>query len=374
MKPPALEERNRRMAQPTESPLAPPWRSRNAARGLILAAIAGLVLALLLVLPPWWSHGRFVMATNDAYLRADQVSVASKIQGYVEAVLVADNQMVHAGEPLVRIDARNYEALLTQQAAAASGRAADIRAAADQALQQRAKIEELRAQLDGALANARYLAREAARFRDLSDKGVETRDRFDQVENQRVEAEATARADAAALLEGRRQLLVLSDRAGAAAASLKAATAEVASAKLNLGDTLIRASIAGRIGDKNVSIGQFVQPGARLMTVVPVEQIYVVANFKETQIGRMRIGDPAEVKIDALGGRVLKAKVDSLSPGTGSQFALLPAENATGNFTKVVQRVPVRISLETPRDLRGLLIPGLSATVKVDTSAPGPKE
>ncbi len=362
------------MAQPTESPLAPPWRSRNAARGLILAAIAGLVLALLLVLPPWWSHGRFVMATNDAYLRADQVSVASKIQGYVEAVLVADNQMVHAGEPLVRIDARNYEALLTQQAAAASGRAADIRAAADQALQQRAKIEELRAQLDGALANARYLAREAARFRDLSDKGVETRDRFDQVENQRVEAEATARADAAALLEGRRQLLVLSDRAGAAAASLKAATAEVASAKLNLGDTLIRASIAGRIGDKNVSIGQFVQPGARLMTVVPVEQIYVVANFKETQIGRMRIGDPAEVKIDALGGRVLKAKVDSLSPGTGSQFALLPAENATGNFTKVVQRVPVRISLETPRDLRGLLIPGLSATVKVDTSAPGPKE
>ncbi len=136
---------------------------------------------------------------------------------------------------------------------------------------------------------------------------------------------------------------------------------------MNLGDTVVASAIDGRIGDRSVRVGQYVAPGTRLMSVVPVADLYIVANFKENQIGRMRAGQPVNVHIDALPGREISGVVDSFAPGTGSQFALLPPENATGNFTKIVQRVPVRIRLRAAPEVRKVLLPGLSATVKVDT-------
>jgi membrane fusion protein (multidrug efflux system) len=288
----------------------------------------------------------------------------------VEQVFVRDNQAVVVGQPLLRIDSGPYTATLAQQAATVDARRADISAAADQIAQQRAVVEQSRAQLAGANANASYTAREAERYRILSAQGVETPEHAAQSRNQHDQAAATAKADAAAVRQAERQIATLQAQAGQSKAQLEAAQAQVDNAKLNLGDTLIRASIAGQIGDKTVQVGQFVQPGTRLMSIVPVTAIYLVANFKETQIGAMRVGQSAKVKIDALGGRLLDASVDSFSPGTGAQFALLPPENATGNFTKIVQRVPVRLRLTIPKDLQGRLLPGLSATVKVDTSKP----
>ena len=204
----------------------------------------------------------------------------------------------------------------------------------------------------------------------LSEQGVETQERYAQARNQRDQAEATLKADQDAVRAAERQAATLKSQVAQAEAQLEAAKAAAQSAQINVGDTLLRATVAGRIGDKTVRVGQFVQPGARLMSIVPVNEVYLVANFKETQIGRMRAGQHAVVRIDALGGKAIDAVVDSFAPGTGAQFALLPPENATGNFTKIVQRVPVRLKLLAPADVRDHLLPGLSATVRIDTSQP----
>jgi membrane fusion protein (multidrug efflux system) len=335
--------------------------------GLILAGLV-LFLVLVIVFIGWWTHGRFVQSTNDAYVRADQVTVAPKVQGYVEAVYVADNQAVVPGQPLVKIDASTYDATLAGQRAAVAAREADIEAANRQVAQQQAAVDQARAQLKGAQDTAAYATKEAERYRLLSAQGVETQARYTQAVNQRDQALATVKSDIAQGEQAERQVSTLRAQVGQAQAQLKAAQAQVKSAQINVGDTLLRAAVAGNIGDKTVRVGQFVQPGARLMSVVPVQDIYLVANFKETQIGRMRIGQAATVKLDAFGGRKIDAVLDSFAPGTGAQFALLPPENATGNFTKIVQRVPVRFRLRPPAELRDHILPGLSATVSVDTT------
>jgi membrane fusion protein (multidrug efflux system) len=335
---------------------------------LILGGLAVLALAAVFGVG-WWTHGRFVQSTDDAYLHADEVTVAPKVSGYVDQVFVVENQTVAAGQPLARIDARNYDAALAQQAAAVDARRADIAAAERQVDQQEAAIAQSRAQLAGARTNAAYYAAEAQRYAALSRQGVETAERAAQAANQRDQAAVTVRTDAAAVSVAERQVATLRAQIAQAKAQLESAVAVAQGARLNLDDTLIRASIAGRVGDKSVRVGQFVQPGTRLMAIVPVQNIYVTANFKETQIGRMRVGQKATVRIDALGGTPIDGVVDSFAPGTGAQFALLPPENATGNFIKIVQRVPVRIRLQAPAALRDHLLPGLSATISVDTTA-----
>ena len=335
--------------------------------GLIIAGLvilAGIVIFLII----WWTHGRFVQSTNDAYLQADKVTVSPKIQGYVEKVLVADNQIVKAGQPLVQIDGSTYQTALDQQTAAVNARQADIIAAQKQVAQQRAALDQAEATLSGAQATSDYARNEAARYRNLSAQGVETAERSAQAANQSDQATAQARANAAAVHQAHLQIATMQAQVGQADAQLRAAQAQVESAQINVNDTLLRASVAGRVGDRTVRVGQFVSPGTRLMDVVPVTDIYLVANFKETQIGRMRVGQAAIVKIDALQGRKIDAVIDSFAPGTGAQFALLPPENATGNFTKIVQRVPVRFRLNVRDEDRAVLLPGLSATVKVDTT------
>ena len=337
--------------------------------GLVILLAVGAVLGF-----NWWTHGRFVQTTDDAYLHADQVTVAPKVSGYVDQVYVVENQTVAPGQPLLRIDARSYQAALAQQKAAIDARRADIAMSERQLAQQQASIDQSRAQLAGAQANAAYAAQEETRYKTLSSQGVETQERAAQAKNQHDQAASVLKANAAALSVAQHQVAALQAQIAQAKAQLEGAQAQSQAAQLNVGDTLLRASIAGRIGDKAVQLGQFVQPGTRLMSIVPTAQIYLVANFKETQIGRMRIGQRAKVKIDALGGRTIQGRLDSFAPGTGAQFALLPPENATGNFTKIVQRVPVRFSLQAPADVADHLLPGLSATVEVDTlqGSPGP--
>ena len=315
----------------------------------------------------WLVYGRYIESTDDAYLRADSVTVSPRVNGYVDQVFVVDNQIVRAGDPLVHIDLRNYKAVLNQQDASVDARNADIRAAENQITQQQASVESAQAQLVGAQANAKYARDEADRYKNLRDQGVETDERYAQAVNERNQTAAAVLGAVANVKVAERQLDTLSSQMAQVHAQLEAAKAASNTARLNLDDTLIRASIDGRVGDKTVQVGQYVQPGTRLMSVVPVQDVYLVANYKETQVRQIRVGQKATVKVDALGSEEISGVVVSFAPGTGAQFALLPPENATGNFIKVVQRVPVRIKLKPSKEVAARLVPGLSVSVDIDT-------
>jgi membrane fusion protein, multidrug efflux system len=331
-----------------------------------------IVLAVLAVVAigygvRWLLYGRYIESTDDAYLRADSVTVSPRVNGYIDQVFVVDNQNVKAGDPLVHIDLRNYKAVLNQQDASVDARDADIKAAENQITQQEASVESAQAQLIGAQANAKFARDEADRYKNLRDQGVETDERYAQAVNERNQTAATVLGAAANVKVAERQLTTLTSQMGQVHAQLEAAKAASNTAKLNLDDTLIRASIDGRIGDKSAQVGQYVQPGTRLMSVVPVQDVYLVANYKETQVRQIRVGQKATVKVDALGSEEIPGIVVSFAPGTGAQFALLPPENATGNFIKIVQRVPVRIKLDPSKEVAARLVPGLSVSVDIDT-------
>lgn len=319
----------------------------------------------------WLVYGRYIESTDDAYLRADSVTVSPRVNGYVEQVYVIDNQIVKAGDPLVRIDLRNYKALLSQQDATVDARSADIQAAESQITQQEASVDQAKAQLVGAQANAKFARDESDRYEGLFKQGVETDERYQQAVNERNQTAAAVLGAEAGIKVAERQLVTLRSQITQSQAQLEAAKASSNTAKLNLDDTLLRASIDGRIGDKTVQVGQFVQPGTRLMSVVPVQNVYLVANFKETQVRHMKVGQKATVKVDAIGSTEIPGVIESFAPGTGAQFALLPPENATGNFIKIVQRVPVRIKLTPPQDLAPRMLPGLSVSVDIDTRSDG---
>ncbi|MEX3942892.1 HlyD family secretion protein [Paraburkholderia sp. BR10937] len=345
---------------------AAPARSGAKRTLLILLGLAALVAAAVW-LGHWWVVGRFIDSTDDAYLQADSVTIAPKVSGYVTDVYVADNQAVKAGDPLVKLDARQYQVALDQAQATVDARTADIEHAQAQIEQQRANVAQAQAQQEVARVSLRHANDEVARYAPLAATGAETTERLAELKSERDKAQATLAADAAAVTAARSQISALNAQLSQARAQLEAARANAAQSQLDLDNTVVKSALAGRVGDRTVRAGQYVQPGTRMLTVVPVQRTYLTANFKETQIGRMRAGQPVELHVDALPGHTLHGVVDSFSPGTGAQFALLPPENATGNFTKIVQRVPVRIRLETGPETRSVLLPGMSVTVDVDT-------
>jgi membrane fusion protein (multidrug efflux system) len=319
----------------------------------------------------WSLFGRFQQATNDAYLQADQVTVAPKISGYVAKVLVADNEEVAAGQPLVEIDPVDVQDRLLQTNAQAAKAGAAIEQIKAQVAVQQAQLIQARAQSDAATAADRFALAEVQRYTPLAKSGADSRERIEQLAADAARARAQLQSADAGLMAAQRQLAALRASLKAAEADQKAANAAAHQAGHDADSAVIRAAIDGRVGDRSVRQGQFVAPGVKLLSIVPVQRVYLVANFKETQIGKMRVGQPVRVKLDALPDRAIEGVVDSFAPGTGAQFALIPPSNATGNFTKIVQRVPVRIRLTPPADLKGLLTPGLSAEVEVDTRPRG---
>lgn len=327
---------------------------------VVIVAVGGWVLHYV-------TRGQYLEDTNDAFIQADAVTVSPRISGYVDAVLVGDNQDVKAGQPLVKIDPRDYNAQAAQYQAqidVAKANAENVRAGIGE---QEAAIAQAQAQLASAEEDARYAEREAARYAPLAASGAETKEQLATLRNQAAKARAAADAQRAALTSAQRRIAALNAQVQQAQAQGEAARAQLASAHVNVGSTVLTASVDGRIGDRTVRAGQFVQAGTRLMSVVPLSKLYVTANFKETQIGLMRPGQPATIEVDALNGTKIRGHVESVSPGTGSQFSLLPPQNATGNFTKIVQRVPVRIAIDAGPEARRVLVPGLSVTVTVDT-------
>lgn len=333
---------------------------------LILLLLIGIVAALI-----WYvnyrEHGRYLQTTNDAYIKADFVTISPKVGGYVEQVLVVDNQMVRRGQVLLRLDQRDYGASVDQSRAQISEAQAAITGALAGMDEQRAAIAQAASQLTAARVAAAFAEANVRRYAPLAASGAESDERYDNLRLERDRTIANVRTQEAVLLGARRRILTQRAQTDQARARLKAADAQLARARTDLGAVEIRSSIDGVVGDKSVRVGQYVQPATRLMSIVPIAEIYVEANFKETQIGLMRIGQPAVVTVDALDGAELRGKIVSFSPGTGSQFSLLPPENATGNFTKIVQRVPVRIRIEAGPEARAVMRPGLSVHVTVDT-------
>ena len=335
----------------------------------IALTVIGLVVLVALIawFVYYWTRGRYLQSTDDAYLQADQVTISSKVPGYVAEVYVQDNQSVEAGAQLARIDATDVQARVEQAQAQVDQALAQIQQVEAQLRQQQSQVAAADGQVRGAVAAARHAQEEVDRYTPLVAQGAHSAEQLSQLRQQRDQSAAQLLTLRAQRENAARQAGTLGAQRAVAVAQVEQARAQLRQAQSDHQDVVVRSSIAGRIGDKSVRVGQYVQPATRLMSVVPVSQLYLVANFKETQIGLMRVGQPADIHVDALPDNVLHGEVESFSPGTGAQFALLPPQNATGNFTKVVQRVPVRIRVEAGPEASRVLLAGLSATVKVDT-------
>ena len=339
-----------------------------------------LLVAALLVLAGagsygyrWWTDGRFLQSTDDAYVQADMVTVSSRVAGQVADVLVADNQVVRKGDVLLRLDSRDLEAALAQARADVASAQADINAVAAQIRLQASTVAAADADVQSADAGAAFARAEASRYNDLLRSGTGSVQRSQQADADIKSRDAASIRSRAAAEAARAQVQVLGAQLGRAQAALLRAGASQRQAELNLSYATVTAPVDGAVGDRTVRAGQYVQPGGAMLSVVPMEAgLYVIANFKETQLARMGAGESVAVDVDMLGGDPLRGVVDSLAPGSGSTFALLPPENATGNFTKIVQRVPVRIRL-LPDERLAQLRPGLSVTATVDprTAPPG---
>ena len=332
---------------------------------LVVAAIA--IIGGVFWYARYKSVGQYMQSTNDAFIQADAVTVAPKVSGYVDKVFVGENQDVKAGQPLLQIDTRDYSAQTAQIQAQIGVARANAEGVQAQIREQQAAIDRARAELRAAQSDAAFAQAEVTRYTPLAASGAESRERLSQLQNQARQANARVASASAALAAAQRRVGTLNAQVQQARSQGQAAKAQLDAAEVNLGSTLIRASIAGRVGNKTVRVGQFVQAGTRTMSIVPVSQLYIEANFKETQLGLMRPGQPVKIEVDALPDVEIKGHVESVAPGTGAQFSLLPPQNATGNFTKIVQRVPVRIAVDADPQTRSLLVPGMSVEVVVDT-------
>ena len=312
--------------------------------------------------------GRYLETTDDAYVKADSTIISPKVSGYIADVLVGDNQPVKAGQLLARIDDRDFRTALEQAQADVAGAEATVRNLDAQFALQQPIIEQGTADVAAAQANLKFAEEERARYDDLMKSGSGTIQRAQQTDAALREKTAQVQHSQSGLLAAQRKVDVLTTDRAKAIAQLDRARAVAQQAALNLSYTRIWAPVDGTIGARSLRVGQYVQAGTQLMAVVPLAAVYVVANFKETQLTYVRNGQPVEISIDGFRGTRLRGHVDSLSPASGLEFALLPPDNATGNFTKIVQRVPVKIVLDDHR-LAGLLRPGMSAEPTVDTKA-----
>ena len=312
----------------------------------------------------YWTVGRFQVSTDDAYVKADNTTIAPKVSGYLSAVLVGDNEHVRAGQILARIDERDFKVALDQSKADVAAAEAAITSKRAQLDVQHSVIEAARATLAVDTATQTFAEQENKRYTDLAGTGYGSVQNAQQAQSRYASAQAAIARDTANLASAERQVELLKAEIAQAVAALGRATALQNQAELNLGYTTITAPIDGVVGNRTLRTGQFVQAGTQLMSLVPATGAYVIANYKETQLTNVRKGQPVEIEVDMFPGQVVRGHVDSLAPASGQEFALLPPDNATGNFTKVVQRIPVKIVLDaTNVDLR----PGMSVIPSIAT-------
>ncbi len=369
---------------PAASPHAPAARSGErsrsagdgrAARGplgrLAIPALSLLVTAGLvgLAITRWdtWQGDAGIQATDNAYVRAEMTRLASRVAGAVQTVAVQDFQRVKAGDLLVEIDPADYAAQVAQIEASVAGAQAALDNLRNQAALQHATISQAEAQNASAVARELEARQERQRQEALLQSTFGTRQKAEQAIAQHMTATGDLRASEAVVEAQRRQLDILATTQKQRVADLQAAQASLAAARLRLGYTRVVAPFDGVVGERQVQQGDYVNVGSNLITVVPLPDVYVMANYKETQLTHVADGQPVDVTVDTFPGQTLHGRVERLSPASGSQFALLPPDNATGNFTKVVQRVPVRIDLDPRQPLVMRLRPGMSVTTRIHT-------
>jgi membrane fusion protein (multidrug efflux system) len=340
---------------------------------LLLGAAAVLVVA---AAAQWgvrtWQVGRFMVGTDDAYVQADSTVIAPRISGTIAQVLVSDNQAVTPGQILARIDDRDFQTALRAAAADRMTAQAEIGSIDAQLQLQQSTIAQAASGVAAAQAALDFARQDRSRYGALARSGSGTIQLAQQTASVMKQRAAALQQAQAALVGAGQQVQVLQASRLRAAAQLEHAAAAEQQARLNLGYTRITAPIGGVVGARALRVGQYVQAGTQLMAVVPLHRVYVIANYKETQLTGVRPGQSVRIAVDTFPGETITGHVDSIAPATGLEFALLPPDNATGNFTKIVQRIPVRIAIDPAALAAGILRPGMSVEPEIDTrTAPG---
>ncbi|MEN0105475.1 MAG: HlyD family secretion protein [Pseudomonas sp.] len=353
--------------------LQPVKPKRSLGKRLLLPVITmGALVAAVVYAQHWWTAGRFIEETDDAYVGADVTVIGPKVPGYIAELLVTDNQFVHAGDLLARIDDRDYRVNLLKTAGAVAAEEALLANLDATAQLQQALIAQARASIDATGAEMTRASADHQRYQRLVKTSAVSVESAQRAEATFKTAQAEHARAQATLLASQRQLDVIATQKQQARAALTQAQADHDNAQLTLSYTELRAPVDGVIGNRKARVGAYAAAGAQLLVVVPARGLWVDANFKEDQLADMVPGQAVRIRADVLPGREFHGHLGSLAPATGAQFSVLPAENATGNFTKIVQRVPVRIQLDDADGVLGQLRPGLSVVVEVDTQSRTP--
>ena len=353
-----------------------PSRHRRGLRRTALAAGLVLVAAGAFFGQYWWTTGRYIVSTDDAYVGARSATLSPKVSGYVAEVAVEDNAQIKAGDVIARIDDGDYRLAVETARHQSAVQQASIDRLAKQIVAQQAGVDQAKAQLASARAAATRTDLELKRQQDLAERQINSRASLEQAQANYDQAVAAVQAGEAGVASAIANVDVLKAQKEEAARTLQQYETALAKAERDLSFTTIRAPFDGVVGNRAVQVGDYVQPTQRLASLVPLVAVYIDANFKETQVSRLQAGQPVSISVDALPGQAIEGRIASFAPASGSVFSLLPPDNATGTFTKIVQRLPVRILVPAEIAEQGLLRPGMSVVVKVNTKpgAPGPSE
>jgi membrane fusion protein (multidrug efflux system) len=341
-------------------------------RHLLVLSAVPVGLALIIACAAYYfTTARFVVSTDDSYVQADSTIVASRVSGYISAVLVDDDESVHAGQVLARIDDRDFRAALDQARADAQAAEAEVDDLRAQLAQQGSLISRARASVTASESAVDVARLNQVRYQKMAQIGFGSQQQSQEADAEERERSADVERDRAAQASTEQQVRVLRAKLDQAQAMAERSRAVERRSALELSYTTIIAPIDGVVAARAVRLGQYVQAGTQLTALVPLAKVYVTANFKETQLTRVRAGDPVRLRVDTFPGARIVGCVDSLAPASGLEFSLLPPDNATGNFTKIVQRIPVKIVLDPHQPLIGSLRAGMSVETSIDTKVIG---
>jgi membrane fusion protein (multidrug efflux system) len=348
---------------------APIRRSRALRLSLVAAAAALALGGAGLYGYHWLTVGRFLVSTDDAYVRAHNTTLAAKVSGYLASIDIEDNALVHAGDVIARIDDGDYRLAVDSARDKVATQQASVARLGRQIVAQEANVDQAKAQVTSAQAARKQAESEYDRQQSLAAKEFASRQALEKALAARDQSAAGVESARAALDAAQANVDVLRAQQQEALRTLDELKTALAKAERDLSFTLVRAPIDGALGNRAVQVGDYVQPGQRLASLVPLDDVFIDANFKETQLARLEPGQAVDISVDALPGDTVQGTVDSLSPASGSVFSLLPPDNATGNFTKIVQRLPVRIRVPADVARQQVLRPGMSVVVSVNTKA-----
>jgi membrane fusion protein (multidrug efflux system) len=371
-------DRNPRNTEPAEAkPASRPLPTQRPAPRRRFAILGGLVGLALLAAGAiygqyWFAQGRYLLTTDDAYVGAKTATLSPKVSGYISEVAIEDNAHVASGDVIARIDDGDYQLAVANARDQVRVQQATIDRLGRQTTAQQASVDQAKAQLASAKAGATRAELELKRQQDLATRQINSRQALEQAQANAEQAVASVQAADAAIAAASANVDVLGAQQEEARRTLEQYRTALAKAERDLSFTVIKAPFDGVIGNRAVQVGDYVQPTQRLASLVPMDAVFIDANFKETQLAGLKPGQPVRISVDALPGQTLEGRVASLAPASGSIFSLLPPDNATGNFTKIVQRVPVRILVPAEVAEQAVLRPGMSVVVSVNTKPGAP--